>query len=93
MSSNNSIDEIIEQLKNAVAEGNANKVIIKNKDEEEVASFPVNAGIVGGVIGLAAAPWAVIAAAIGGLGFGFKISIEKKDGDIVDVYEDEKWTD
>ena len=43
MSSNNSIDEIIEQLKNAVAEGNANKVIIKNKDEEEVASFPVNA--------------------------------------------------
>ena len=32
MSSNNSIDEIIEQLKNAVAEGNANK--IKNTKAE-----------------------------------------------------------
>ena len=85
------IDDIIDTIKEAVEEGNANKVIITNKEGNEVASFPVNAGIVGGVIGLAAAPWAVIAAAIGGLTFGFKIAIEKKDGDIVDVYEDEKW--
>ena len=87
------IDDIIESIKAAVEEGNANKVIITNKEGNEVASFPVNAGIVGGVIGLAAAPWAVIAAAIGGLTFGFKISVEKKDGDIIDVYEDENDND
>ena len=41
------------------------------------------------MIGLAAAPWAMVAAAVGTLGFGFTISVEKKDGSEVDVYEDD----
>jgi len=89
MSEKSNIDDVMENIKKAVEEGNVNKVIVKNKEGKEVASFPVNAGIVGGVIGLAVAPWAVIAAAIGALGFGFTVSVEKKDGSIVDVYEDE----
>ena len=86
---NNSIDDVMENIKKAVEEGNVNKIIVKNKEGKEVASVPVNAGIVGGVIGLAVAPWAVIAAAIGALGFGFTVSVEKADGSIVDVYEDD----
>lgn len=85
----NNIDEIIDSIKKVVEEGNASRVIITNKEGQEVASFSLNAGIVGGVIGLAAAPWAVIAAAIGGITFGFKISVVRKDGEIVDIYEDE----
>ncbi len=89
MTDKNTIDEIVENLKKAVAEGNVHKIVIKNKAGKEVANFPVNAGIVGGVLGLAAAPWAVIAAAIGGLGFGFTISVQKEDGSVVDVFEDD----
>ena len=89
MAEKNSVDDVIENIKKAVEEGNVNKIIIKNREQKEVASFPFNAGIVGGVIGLAVAPWAVIAAAIGALGFGFTVSVEKEDGSIVDVYEDD----
>ena len=89
MAERNNIDDVMENIKRAVDEGNVNKIIVRNKEGKEVASFPVNAGIVGGVIGLAVAPWAVIAGAIGALGFGFTVSVEKEDGSIVDVYEDE----
>ena len=88
MSAGSKVDEIIENLKETIKKGNANKIIIKNKEGKQVASFPVNAGVVGGIIGIAAAPWAVIAGIIGTIGFGFKISVEEKDGSVVDVYED-----
>ena len=51
-----------------------------SKDGETVLSLPVNIGIIGGIVGLAAAPWAFIAATIATLGFGCRIEIVKKDG-------------
>ncbi len=50
------------------------------KDGETVLSIPVNVGIIGGIIGVAAAPWAFIAATLTTLGFGCKVEIVKKDG-------------
>ncbi len=41
---------------------------------------PVNIGIVGGIIGLAAAPWALIAGSVAAFGLGCRLEVVKKDG-------------
>ena len=76
---NDKIKETVEKIKAKVKEGNADKVQI-SKDGEIILSLPVNIGIIGGIIGAAAAPWAFVAATLATLGFGCKIEIVKKDG-------------
>lgn len=76
---NDRIKEIIEKIKTKIKEGNVDKVQIK-KDDEIVLSIPVNIGIIGSIVGLAAAPWAFIAATIATVGIGCRIVIVKKDG-------------
>ena len=73
------VKETVEKIKAKVKEGNVDKIQV-SKDGEIVLSLPVNIGIIGGIVGLAAAPWAFIAATIATLGFGCKIGIVKKDG-------------
>ncbi len=74
----------IDKLKKAVAEGNVDKIQIRRGDEI-LLSIPVNVGIVGGILGLAAAPWALIAGAIAAFGFGCKLEVVKKDGSVDEV--------
>jgi hypothetical protein len=74
---NDKVKETVEKIKAKVKEGNVDKVQI-SKDGEIVLSLPVNIGIIGGIVGLAAAPWAFIAASIATLGFGCKVEIVKK---------------
>ena len=69
----------VEKLKRKVAEGNVDRIQIR-KGEEIVLSVPVNVGIVGGIIGLAAAPWALIAGSVAAFGLGCKLEVVKKDG-------------
>ena len=76
---NDKVKETVEKIKAKVKEGNVDKIRI-SKDDEVVLSIPVNIGIIGGIVGLAAAPWAFIAATIATLGFGCRIEIVKKDG-------------
>ena len=73
------VKETVEKIKAKVKEGNVDKIRI-SKDGEIVLSLPVNIGIIGGIVGLASAPWAFIAGAIATLGFGCKIEIVKNDG-------------
>lgn len=77
--SDDKVKDTVEKIKAKVKEGNVDKIQI-SKDGEIVLSLPVNIGIIGGIVGLAAAPWAFIAATIATLGFGYKIEIVKKDG-------------
>ena len=72
-------DEIVEKLKALVKSGNVDRIVLRRGDEV-LLNIPVNVGLVGSVIGLAAAPWAVVAAAVAGFGFSCKIEIVKKDG-------------
>ncbi len=65
------VKETVEKIKAKVKEGNVDKIQI-SKNNEIVLSLPVNIGIIGGIVGLAAAPWAFIAATIATLGFGCK---------------------
>ena len=73
------VKKLINKVKAIVAEGNADRVQIL-KDEEIVFSVPVNVGIVGGIFGLATAPWALIAGAVAAFGLGCRLVVVKKDG-------------
>ncbi len=73
------IKALIDKLKKIVAEGNVDRVQIR-KGDEIVFSMPVNVGIVGGIIGLAAAPWALIAGSVAAFGLGCRLEVVKKDG-------------
>ena len=78
------IKDMIEKLKVKVKEGNVDRVQIR-KDDEVILKVPVNVGIIGGLIGAAAAPWALIAGTIAAFGFGCKLEIVKKDGSVDEV--------
>ncbi len=73
------VKALIDRLKKVVDEGNVDRIQIR-KDDEVVLSVPVNIGIVGGILGLAAAPWALIAATVAAFGLGCKLIVVKKDG-------------
>ena len=76
---NEKVNETVDKIKARIKEGNVDKITI-SKDGDTVLSIPVNVGIIGGIVGLAAAPWAFIAATIATIGFGCKVEIVKKDG-------------
>lgn len=69
----------VEKLKKKVEEGNVDRIQIR-KDDQIVLSVPVNVGIIGGILGLAAAPWALIAGSVAAFGLGCKLEVVKKDG-------------
>ena len=73
------IKEAMDKLKKKVEEGNVDRIQIK-KGDEVVFSVPVNVGIVGGLLGLAAAPWALIAGSVAAFGLGCRLEVVKKDG-------------
>ena len=78
------IKKRIDKLKKIVEEGNVDKIQIR-KDDEIVLSIPVNIGIVGGILGLATAPWALIAGTVAAFGLGCKLLVVKKDGSTDEV--------
>ena len=56
------------------------------RGDQVLLTVPVNLGIVGGLVGLAAAPWwGVLAAAAAAYGFDCKFEIIKDDGSSTDV--------
>ena len=79
---------IIEKLKELVKKGNVSKIVVRRKGEV-LLNVPVNVGVVGAVVGLAAAKWAVLAAVLGTLGFGCEVDSEKDDGEVVKVVSEE----
>ncbi len=83
------VNDIMENLKALVKKGNVSRIVI-SKDDKELVNIPVNVGIVGGVVGLAAAKWVVIAAVLATVGFGCTVQVVKEDGEITDVFGKEQ---
>ena len=81
----NSINDIMDKIKALVRKGNVSRVLIC-KDGRELVNIPVNVGIVGGVIGLAAAKWVVIASVLATIGFGCTVQVIKEDGEVTDIF-------
>lgn len=67
-----------------IQKGNVTKIIVR-RGENVILNLPLNAGIVGGIIGAVAAPWAVIATAVAAVGFDCSVELVKDNGEIVDL--------
>lgn len=74
-------EDLVEKLKELVKKGNVTKIQVL-KDGETIVNFPLNVGIVAGV---AAAPWALILAAVTTLGMDCHIEVVKDDGEILHI--------
>ena len=81
----NKAKEVVEKIKELVKEGNVTRVRVR-KDEHVILNIPMTVGVVGTFIGAAAAPWALIIAAITTIGFDCTVEVEKKDGTVTTVY-------
>lgn len=77
--------EIVEQLKELVKKGNVTHIRVR-KDNNIILNLPMTVGVLGTVIGMAAAPWAVIIAAISTIGLSCTVEVEKKDGSRTVIY-------
>lgn len=56
-------NNLLERIKDLIAEGNARRVIIKTKEGKELLEMPLTVGVVGGgIVTLAAPVWAAIGA-------------------------------
>lgn len=87
---NNTIDtEVLkEKIKELVQKGNVSRIQIR-KDDNVIMNVPVNAGIVGGVLGAMAAPWALIAGTVATLGLNCSVEFIKEDGSVFSLTDTE----
>lgn len=81
---NNEAEEIVEKIKELVKKGNISRILIK-KGDETIVNLPRNVGIVGGIVGALAAPWAMLTAAITTVGFDCRVELVKDDGSVIDI--------
>ncbi len=72
-------DEIVAKVKELVKQGNIARIRVMRQDET-VMNIPLNAGLVGTAIGIAAGPWALLTAVVATLGLDCRIILVKKDG-------------
>ena len=77
-------EQIVENLKQAVKKGNIARILVK-KGESTFLNIPLNAGLAGTILGLAAAPWALITAALVTLGLDCTVELVKTDGQSVEL--------
>ncbi|MGX8686763.1 MAG: DUF4342 domain-containing protein [bacterium] len=78
------LEELKEKIRKSVRDGSVNKIRI-TRGGKELLVIPVNLGLVGGVIGITAAPWAVIFGAVAAYGLDCKFEIVKDDGSIMEL--------
>lgn len=77
-------ESMVEQIEALVKKGNIARVMIK-KDGDTIVNLPLNLGIMGAVIGLAAAPWAMLTAALVTVGADCQVELHTTDGEILDI--------
>ena len=80
-------NEIVDRLKEIVKEGSVTHIRVK-KDDTTFLNIPMTVGVVGTILGAAAAPWALIITAITTLGFHCKVEVEKENGETTVIYGD-----
>ncbi len=78
-------NEIVENLKAVVKEGNVTRIRIR-KNDTIILNLPMTVGVVGTLLGVAAAPWAVIIATIGTIGLSCTVEVEKEDGTVTVIH-------
>ena len=82
------VQATIEKVKELVRKGNVSRIVVKRKGTEFL-NIPVNVGVVGAAVGLAAAKWVLLASVLATIGFGCVVEIVKADGAVVNVVDEE----
>ena len=77
--------EIVAKLKALVKEGSVTYIRIR-KNDTIILNLPMTVGVVGTILGVAAAPWAVIIATITTVGLSCTVEVEKKDGSVTVIH-------
>ena len=85
---NNNISAALDKIKELVSKGNVSRIVVR-KDDKDILNIPVTVGVVGAVVGITAAKWAMLAAVLATVGFGCTVEIVKNDGEIVNVLTEE----
>ena len=85
---NNNISAALDKIKELVSKGNVSRIVVR-KDDKDILNIPVTVGVVGAVVGITAAKWAMLAAVLATVGFGCTVEIIKNDGEIVNVLSEE----
>ena len=78
----------VEKIKELVSKGNVSRIVVR-KDDKDILNIPVTVGVVGAVVGITAAKWALLAAVLGTVGFGCSVEIVKDDGEVLNVVSEE----
>ena len=79
------VNSIVAKLKELVAKGNVNRIVIRGKKGNEVLNIPVNVGVVGGVVMLSAAKWLLIVGALTTVCTGCTVEVISNDNKVVNV--------
>ena len=78
-------NEIVDKLKAMVKEGNVRHIRIR-KNDTIILNLPMTVGVAGTILGIAAAPWAVIIATITTVGLSCTVEVEKKDSSVTVIH-------
>lgn len=74
---------LITKMKEIAKKGNVSRIVISNKEGENVLNIPLTVGLLGTVV----APWGMIAGTVAAVGFKCKINFIKTDGSSIDLTE------
>lgn len=85
---NINVNAAMDKIKELVSKGNVSRVVIRRGDKV-ILDVPVTVGVVGAVVGITAAKWAMLAAVLATVGFGCTVEVIKDDGAVVNVLSEE----
>ena len=79
-------EQVVEKVRALVQEGNVSRVLLM-RGGDILVNIPMTAGVVGLLVGLKAAPFAVLTAALVSLGLDCEVVVEKADGTVINLNE------
>ena len=82
-------NEIVEKIKALVKQGNVTRVRIK-RGSNIILNLPMTVGVAGTMIGLIAAPWALILATLATIGLDCTVEVEKENGEVTVIHSGKK---
>ena len=77
-------EQIVEKIKAAVKDGGGSRVLLK-RHGETLMNLSLNTGMIGAMVGLKLAPFAVLTTALVSFGLDCEIEIEKEDGTVINL--------
>ncbi|MCR5089110.1 MAG: DUF4342 domain-containing protein [Oscillospiraceae bacterium] len=82
------VHSVMDRVADLIRKGNVARVVVRRKGEA-VLNVPVSVAAAGAVVGLAAAKWLTLAAAVAAVGAGCTVEVVRKDGAVVNVLDEE----